>query len=77
MRLVIDNMSPKSTKVYLDDHFVGSFQEHFVSRLHGGVFVLNEYKALALFKNFSLAACNNFSADGRCTDDDGKRMDTS
>ena len=73
MRLVIDNVSLKSTKVYLDDRFFGSFQEHFVSRLQGRVFVLNEYNAVALFKNFSLSACNNFNVNGRCTNDDGKK----
>ena len=66
LRLVVDNRSLKSTKVYLDNQFIGSIQEHFVARLKGGVFVLNKYEGVALFKNFSLRECNNFSQNGTC-----------
>ena len=66
LKLVVDNRSLKSTKVYLDDQFIGSIQEHFVTRLKGGVFVLNKYEGVALFKNFSLRECNNFSPNGTC-----------
>ena len=66
LKLVVDNRSLKSTKVYLDDQFIGSIQEHFVPRLKGGVFVLNKFEGVALFKNFSLRECNNFSQNGTC-----------
>ncbi len=68
LRLVIDNTSLKSTKVFLDNNLVGSFQEHFVSRLKGGVFVYNNKGGVALFKNFNLKGCNNFDQEGRCED---------
>ena len=68
LRLVIDNTSLKSTKVFLDDNLVGSFQEHFVSRLKGGVFILNNHKGVAVFKNFVVEKCNNFDQEGRCKD---------
>ena len=66
LRLVVDNRSLKSTKVYLDDRFIGSIQEHFAPRLKGGVLVLNKFEGVALFKNFSLRECNNFGKNGSC-----------
>ena len=62
LKLVIDHKSSKSTKMYLDNQFLGSFQEHFVSRLKGGVFVLSKQNAVGLFRNFILTPCNNFNA---------------
>ena len=58
LTLVIDNKSDQSTKVYLDEQFVGSFQEHFVSRLKGGVFVTHKTGNVGLFQNFEIKACN-------------------
>ena len=66
LRLVVDNRSLMSTKVYLDDQFIGSIQEHFVPRLKGGIFILNRFEGVALFKNFSLRECNNFGQNGTC-----------
>ena len=66
LRLVVDNRSLMSTKVYLDDQLIGSIQEHFVPRLKGGVFILNRFEGGALFKNFSLRECNNFGQNGTC-----------
>ena len=61
--------------MYLDNQFLGSFQEHFVSRLKGGVFVINKQNAVALFKNFNLVPCDNFNEEGQCTDlKDGKSV---
>ena len=68
LRLVIDNTSLMSTKVFLDNNLVGSFQEHFVSRLKGGVFILNNHGGVAVFKNFRIKKCNNFDQEGRCED---------
>ena len=41
-------------------------QEHFVPRLKGGVFILNRFEGVALFKNFLLRECNNFGQNGTC-----------
>ena len=54
LRLVVNKGSPNSTEIFLDGKLFGSMQEHFVSRLKGGVFVLNEREGVALFKNFQL-----------------------
>ena len=54
LRLVINNGSPNSTEIFLDNKLFGTIQEHFVPRLKGGVFVLNEGEGVALFKNFQL-----------------------
>ena len=67
LRLVIDNDSSKSAKVFVDKKLFGSIQEHFVSRLKGGVFVLNHCKGVALFRNFVLKECKKFDDDGKCT----------
>ena len=67
LRLLIDNESIKSTKVFIDGKLLGSIQEHFVSRLKGGVFVLNHCKGVALFRNFVLKECKKFDDDGKCT----------
>ena len=66
LRLVIDNNSSLSTKVYLDQQFVGSFQEHFAPRLKGGVFIVNKFGTVGLFKNFYLKECRNFDEKGIC-----------
>ena len=66
LRLVIDNNSNFSTKIFLDQIFIGSFQERFAPRLKGGVLVLNKFEGVALFKNFSLRECNNFGKNGSC-----------
>ena len=68
LRLVIDNQSVQSTKVFLDKILVGSFQEHFVPRLKGGVFVTHKFGSVGLFQNFKIKGCNKFNADGKCTD---------
>ena len=74
LRVVIDNVSLRSAKVFLDNRFFRSFQEHFVSRLKGGVFVSNKCRSVGLFKNFTLQSCNHFDEDGKCTDNDGKKI---
>ena len=66
VKLVIDNNSVQSTKVFVDETLVGSFQEHFAPKLKGGVFVLNQYQSTALFKNFQLEPCNSFNSEGTC-----------
>ena len=68
LRLVIDKMSSQSTKVFLDNEFLGAFQEHFVPRLKGGVFVVNKFGGVGLFRNFILAGCHTFDEDGKCID---------
>ena len=65
-RLVIDNNSINSTKVFLDGNLVGAFQEHFAPRLKGGVFVLNKYQSVGLFRNFVLQPCDTFNSQGIC-----------
>ena len=50
LRLVVDNRSLKSTKVFLDDRFIGSIQEHFAPRLKGGVLVLNKFEMSTVLK---------------------------
>ena len=37
-----------------------------VPRLKGGIFILNMFEGVALFKNFSLQECNNFGQNGTC-----------
>ena len=66
VKLVVDNNSMHSTKVYLDNTLYGSFQEHFAPRLKGGVFVVNAYESVGLFKNFVLRPCDHFDVDGNC-----------
>ena len=66
LKLVIDNKSQLSTKVYLDRNLIGSVQEHFVPRLKGGVFILNNFEAVALFKNFELKECRIYDEEGNC-----------
>ena len=66
LRLVVDNNSVHSTKVYLDRKLVGSFQEHFEPILTGGVFVVNSHQGGGLFKNFVLKPCNQFDVNGAC-----------
>ena len=68
LRIVIDMMSVQSTKVFLDNNLLGAFQEHFVPRLKGGVFVSNKYGSVGLFRNFNLKGCRNFSEEGDCID---------
>ena len=68
LRLVIDNNSVQSTKVFLDKDLIGSFQEHFVPRLKGGVFVTHKVGSVGLFQNFVIKGCNKFNADGKCLD---------
>ena len=68
LRLVVDNNSLNSTKVFLDGTLIGSVQEHFVSRLKGGVFVLNSSGSVGLFKNFRIKECNQFYSNGECSD---------
>ena len=54
LRLMVDNRSLMSTRVYLDDQFIGSVQEHFVPRLKGGVFVTHKFRSVGLFRNFKI-----------------------
>ena len=54
LKLVVNNNSQNSTEVFLDEKLFGTIQEHFVSRLKGGVFVLNKFEGVALFKKFKL-----------------------
>ena len=68
LRLVIDNNSFQSTKLFLDNDLIGSFQEHFVPRLKGGVFVTHKVGSVGLFQNFVIKGCNKFNADGKCLD---------
>lgn len=68
LRLVVDKASIQSTKVFIDESYVGNFREHFVSRLKGGVFVVNKFKSVGLFENFVLNGCKVFSEDGVCID---------
>ena len=63
---MIDNNSVESTKVYLDDNLVGSFQEHFIPRLKGGVFVTNEFGSVGFFKKFNVKGCDEFDSGGKC-----------
>ena len=68
LKLVIDNNAAMSTKVFLDDKFVGSFQEHFVPRLKGGVFIINKFGSVGLFQNFGMKGCKKFLPHGECAD---------
>ena len=68
LRIVVDKASIQSTKVFVDESYVGCFREHFVSRLKGGVFVVNKYKSVGLFENFILKGCKNFNENGICMD---------
>ena len=64
----MDNYSNESAKLYLEDYYVGSFQEHFASRSKGGVFVVNQIGSVGVFKNFAIGECNSFDEDGTCID---------
>ena len=66
LRLVIDNASKMSTRVFLDGNLIGSFQEHFVPRLKGGVFTFNNREGVALFKKFQLTECRIYDEEGNC-----------
>ena len=69
LRLVVDKSNGRSTKVFLDDSMVGSFQEHFVPRLKGGVFVTHKFGSVGLFRNFKITTskCNiGLDSDGNC-----------
>ena len=69
LRLVVDNDPGRSTKVYLDESLVGTFQEHFVPRLKGGVFVTHKLGSVGLFRNFqiSISKCNvGLDSQGNC-----------
>ena len=68
LRLVIDNGSSLSTRIFLDHNFVGAFQEHFAPRLKGGVFVVNKFGSVGLFQNFKIQDCDGkeFDASGNC-----------
>ena len=69
LRLVVDNSYGRSTKVFLDDSMVGSFQEHFVPRSKGGVFVTNEFGSVGLFRNFKIKTtkCDiGLDSEGNC-----------
>ena len=68
LRVVVDKTSVQSTKVFLDKVFIGSFKEHFVPRLKGGVFVVNKVGSVGLFQNFHLKGCKNYNKDGLCLD---------
>ena len=68
LRLVIDSSSIWSTKVYLDNECIGAFQEHFISRLKGGVFVLNNSGSAGLFRSFKIKECHEFHSNGTCMD---------
>ena len=69
LRLVVDNDPGRSTKVYLDESLVGTFQEHFVPRLKGGVFVTHKRGSVGLFRNFEIktSKCNiGLDSEGNC-----------
>ena len=69
LRLVVDNDYGRSTKVFLDDSMVGSFQEHFVPRLKGGVFVTHKNGSVGLFRNFKITEprCDfGLDSEGNC-----------
>ena len=68
LRLVVDNSSDKSVKVFLDGVKMGAFQEHFAPRLKGGVFTIHSFENIGLFKNFAIEGCKNFNEIGQCTD---------
>jgi len=69
LRIVIDKSSIRSTKVFVDDTYVGHFREHFVTRLKGGVFVFNKFGSVGLFENFVLKGCKRFDENAECKDD--------
>ena len=54
LRLVVENDPGQSTKVFLDESLVGTFKEHFVPRLKGGVFVTHKFGSVGLFRNFKI-----------------------
>jgi len=69
LRLVVDNDAGRSTKVFLDESLVGTFQEHFVPRLKGGVFVNHRFGSVGLFRNFRITTskCNiGLDSQGNC-----------
>ena len=65
-RIIIDKESIPSTKVFIDENYVGNFREHFVSRLQGGVFVDNKIGSVGLFENFVLKGCTIVTEKGIC-----------
>jgi len=69
LRLVVDNDPGRSTKVFLDGSLVGTFQEHFVPRLKGGVFVTHRLGSVGLFRSFQISTskCNvGLDSHGNC-----------
>ena len=68
LRVVVDKTSIQSTKVFLDGNFIGSFKEHFVPRMKGGVFVVNQVGSVGLFQKFNLKGCKKYDENGLCLD---------
>ena len=67
MKLVVDNKSIDSTKIFLGKRFIGTFQEHFAPRSRGGVFIVNEAGGVGLFENFDIQECESgFDDNGNC-----------
>ena len=69
LRLAVDKEPGRSTKVFLDESLVGTFQEHFVPRLKGGVFVTHKRGSVGLFRNFEIitSKCNiGLDSEGNC-----------
>ena len=67
VKLLIDNNSNNSTKIFFDKEYIGAFQEHFAPRSKGGVFLVNKVGSVGLFKNFEIRKCENgFDENGNC-----------
>ena len=67
LKLVIDNDSNHSTKLFFDKAYIGAFQEHFAPRSKGGVFIVNEIGGVGLFRNFKIQECEGgFDDNGNC-----------
>ena len=67
MKLVIDNDSNHSTRMFFDKEYIGAFQEHFAPRSKWGVFIVNEIGGVGLFRNFEIQECESgFDEIGNC-----------
>ena len=67
VKLLIDNNSNNSTKIFFDKQYIGAFQEHFAPRSKGGAFLVNKVSSVGLFRNLEIRECENgFDDVGNC-----------
>ena len=66
LKLVIDNDSNHSTKLFFDKEYIGAFQEHFAPRSKEGVFKVIEIGGVGLFRNSGMFFAKGSDEIGNC-----------